>query len=191
MLVPILLIETVSYRFIYETIWVGNGGDLRYDLYMKTSIFACLLFALMVHCKDSSLKVSEAAQLEINTKYERLEELTCYKGLLVKCRDCDIPRTLRNEHCLYCNSCVTKMECHSFVQNTCIGSRNILFYVLFMISFTAYHILCLIQVRQYAHENKFEKRGEKSVAYLFYGWAILFSGKEILWPTVSVRIYFF
>lgn len=77
MLLPILFIETISYRFINETVWPANGSDLRYELYTKASIFACVFFALLIWCKDSFIRVSEADQLELNTKYERFEELVC------------------------------------------------------------------------------------------------------------------
>lgn len=61
-----------------------------------------------------------------------------------------------------------------------------IFYILFMANLAVYHAICLVQVRQYAHETKFSRPGQKSVAYIFYGWCILFSAKEALWSTMSI-----
>ena len=58
-----------------------------------------------------------------------------------------------------------------------------------MANLAVYHAICLVQVRQYAHETKFSRPGQKSVAYIFYGWCILFSAKEALWSTMSVRLF--
>lgn len=132
---------------------------------------------------------SEEDKLEINSKYERYQEISLIKSLKpINCQSCQVPKIFRTSHCMFCDYCVTKYECHSYVLNTCIGSRNILIYMLFMLAYTIYHLLCFAEVRHYARDGKFTVPGAKSFYYIFYAWISLFSGKELVWPIVSICI---
>ncbi|XP_061670904.1 putative palmitoyltransferase ZDHHC13 isoform X1 [Syngnathoides biaculeatus] len=50
------------------------------------------------------------------------------------CTSCMIKKPVRASHCQRCDACVAKQDHHSVWTNTCIGARNHLYFVLFLLS---------------------------------------------------------
>lgn len=56
------------------------------------------------------------------------------------CVPCETLRPEEADHCNFCNRCVQKFDHHCVFVNNCLGYRNHLWFLLFLVSFTGYMI---------------------------------------------------
>ena len=66
-------------------------------------------------------------------KDEELEKFILKRNPQIKkgrCEECNIFKTMRSNHCFFCNKCVKKFHLHSDWFNICIGANNELLYAI-------------------------------------------------------------
>ena len=77
-------------------------------------------------------------------KDEELEKFVMKRNPQLKkgrCEECTTLKTMRSNHCLYCNKCVKKFHLHSDWFNICIGANNELVYAIALFFINLYFFI--------------------------------------------------
>ena len=105
MLLPIILLEFYFNKNLLEKVIPENGSDARAETYIRMCLYSSIFFGLMTIFKNSKITMNEEDRLEIETKFERYQEISGIKNLKpTKCCTCDIPQVFRSAHCFYCST---------------------------------------------------------------------------------------
>ena len=73
--------------------------------------------------------------------------------IIKSCRTCNIYRTQRVSHCSTCDVCVDDFDHHCSITGSCIGKRNIRYFLLFLWSCSAYLLSSLIWSAYHLYKN--------------------------------------
>ncbi|KAJ3433253.1 palmitoyltransferase zdhhc12-related [Anaeramoeba flamelloides] len=77
----------------------------------------------------NSLKVkTTGTNIDLLSNGDNLEE-----PILHECTECQLTQPLRTKHCQICNSCVRRYDHHCYWIGNCVGERNHLYFLLFLI----------------------------------------------------------
>lgn len=109
-----------------------------------------LALLLRVSCSDPGIlprrDVAKALRPEVpeGPELERLVDPFANTGGAKWCPTCRVHRPLRASHCQECDNCVLHFDHHCHLLNNCIGQRNYLSFIAFLIALATLGVLVLV-----------------------------------------------
>jgi palmitoyltransferase len=150
-----------------------------YSFLTISAVLAFLILYLKFRPMDGMyIKRSEELEKFILSKSEELSNNQC--GI------CKVTRCMRSVHCEICNSCIAKFELHSDWFHICIGSMNLLIYILVLLTLNLYFILSFLY---FSFQILFLSRDDllydlKKNEFVFHFWIII-------WTYLMIKLFFY
>ncbi|XP_077375561.1 putative palmitoyltransferase ZDHHC13 isoform X2 [Festucalex cinctus] len=126
------LMASVFWMLVTWCLWFLPDGHSAAVQVLFTLNATALLYYYLRACKTDPGFV-KATEEEKKMNVLLLAEAGCLDPSIF-CTSCMIKKPVRASHCKRCDACVAKQDHHSIWTNTCIGSRNHRYFVIFLLS---------------------------------------------------------
>ncbi|XP_061620414.1 putative palmitoyltransferase ZDHHC13 [Phyllopteryx taeniolatus] len=126
------LMASIFWMVVTWCFWFLPDGHSTTVQVLFTLNATALLYYYLRACRTDPGFV-KATEEEKNMNVLLLAEAGCLDPSIF-CTSCMIKKPVRASHCQRCDACVAKQDHHSVWTNTCIGARNHLYFVLFLLS---------------------------------------------------------
>jgi len=111
--------------------WVGYIGD-PVHVHIAYAAAATALWTFVVLCVSDPGVVTAANHADMEKKYAAYYDQTLFpRG--AGCRTCGFDKVALSKHCTRCDHCVANFDHHCFWLNVCIGEKNRLDFLYFLI----------------------------------------------------------
>nr|XP_049573058.1 putative palmitoyltransferase ZDHHC13 isoform X2 [Syngnathus scovelli] len=125
------LMASIFWMLVTWCLWFLPDGHSATVQVLFTLTATALLYYYLRACKTDPGFV-KATEEEKKMNVLVLAEAGCLDPSIF-CTSCMLKKPVRASHCQICDSCVAKQDHHSVWTNSCIGARNHLYFVLFLI----------------------------------------------------------
>ncbi|XP_054627754.1 putative palmitoyltransferase ZDHHC13 [Dunckerocampus dactyliophorus] len=126
------LMASIFWMFITWCLWfLPDGHSATVQILFTLNSTALLYYYLRVCRTDPGFVKATEEEKKMNVLL--LAEAGCLDPSIF-CTSCMIKKPVRASHCPRCDACVAKQDHHSVWTNTCIGARNHVYFVLFLLS---------------------------------------------------------
>ncbi|XP_037102463.1 putative palmitoyltransferase ZDHHC13 [Syngnathus acus] len=129
-LVPTLM-ASIFWMLVTWCLWFLPDGHSATVQVLFTLTATALLYYYLRACKTDPGFV-KATEEEKKMNVLVLAEAGCLDPSIF-CTSCMLKKPVRASHCQICDACVAKQDHHSVWTNSCIGARNHLYFILFLI----------------------------------------------------------
>ncbi|XP_019731968.1 putative palmitoyltransferase ZDHHC13 [Hippocampus comes] len=126
------LMASIFWMLVTWCLWfLPDGHSATVQVLFTLNATALLYYYLRACRTDPGFVKSTEEEKKMNVLL--LAEAGCLEPSIF-CTSCMIKKPVRASHCPRCDACVAKQDHHSVWTNSCIGARNHLYFVLFLLS---------------------------------------------------------